>query len=96
MTYNVKITTTKPEGVVWFVEVDPTAVSRINAWQESFPGYLSCQIISSTANSGVKVYEWQDEASYDAYKVACGSNQDEIDRSAYNQANGIVSVVEII
>jgi hypothetical protein len=91
MSYTVRKTITKPANVEWFNSAYPEVVSSINSWVETNTGFISSykELISST--SLVKIYVFDTEANYNAYRNAASSNSQVIQRKTYNASNGITS-----
>jgi hypothetical protein len=90
MAYNIKLTTTKPAGTLWFYESGtPNAMQilqNIDAWDASQPGFIS----STGIHIGDNVYEhtiiFDSSLNGDAWLLALQTQMDHMERDAYLHA----------
>jgi len=93
MSYSVTYTTTKPENVQWFKDVQPSTVKTINEWIVTNPGLISVGKDVVTSTTLVKTYVFDSEQSFNAYKAANNLNANVAARRAYNEQNGITTSI---
>ena len=100
MPYTVTIVTTKPSGIEWwdFPPGSPNYIARNEflAWARTQPGYISFASTTDSPDITTNVVLFDTEANYTAYVQAAGQQPGDISRKAYNQANGITSVVTAV
>lgn len=98
MTYSVIYTTTKPENAGWFNDVNENTVDSINSWLPTNVGFISAVKNSELSNSTtiVKTYTFDTEANYKAWLQAKNNNSAVITRRNHNDANGIVTTIQVV
>lgn len=81
----------KPETVKWFREVYPEKNQEIQAAIRSFPGLVSHDRTIVDENTLEVKLVFESNASYVAYQELWKTMQSWVDRTAYNNANSIIS-----
>lgn len=93
MTYSITYSTTKPENVEWYYNVEPLKVNAINEWTRSQPGFISIERVSVNSTSMVDRLTFDTQENFKAYRTASKLNADIIARKFYNDQNGITHSV---
>jgi hypothetical protein len=96
MSYTVKVTATKPENTKWFFEVNPASAEAYKNYLKTVPGLTKTVVTRPDANTHVRTYVFESEQAYMSAKQKLSGNQESAERSAYNAANGITIITEII
>jgi hypothetical protein len=97
MAVTLKILTTKPDGVVWYGRSSPEAAAifvQIEAWMETLPGFLGHTQSIIDANTRAQEIRFDTEENYRNYRTVREENDVWLAREAYNNANGVTSLLE--
>ena len=89
MSYKVQVTSVKPANVSWFNEVNPTSFESYKIWVTDLGGVISQTETRPDVNTIIRTYEFENEATYNAYVTAHNTNADNQLRQTYNNNNGI-------
>lgn len=92
--YQNQVTLSRPAGVAWFQDVDPSTNSAYKTWLNSQSGFVShaSQVDPDTRDVNI-VQTWSDQASYDAMVLARQSNAAYIAKKDYEASVGIVTTL---
>jgi heme-degrading monooxygenase HmoA len=88
------LTTTKPANTVWFPnfsDENKQAVTTINEWTKSQPGFIRQTTSDTDENTRVMTFEWDSVENYANWFASRNRLPEQIARVAYNRANGIIS-----
>ena len=82
----------KPEGTKFFAQVNNENKAKAAvywAWTESFPGFISQNLVSVDTNTRVHTIVFDTIENYAAYTTAKLTHPEGAERKQYNDANGI-------
>lgn len=96
MSYTVKVTSVKPDGVRWFSDVNPESFQSYKAWAATIAGTVSVKKERPDENTLVRTYVFENEETYTNFLNENRANVDNLLRQDYNMANGISFVLEVV
>jgi len=97
MIYNVRETSTKPNGVLWFFESQPAELQIYNNWLSTLPvSPISVEMERLSDNVIVRNYAFASESDAIAFENFHTSNPIPLRRIEYNTNNNINIVREIL
>jgi hypothetical protein len=92
--YTITITVVKPPSVVWWSQHSSEAdLNIITAYAASSPGYISYSSSAIDDNTNRVVLVFDTESNYDGYFRGVQLLPQNLDRKAYNAAQGIIASV---
>ena len=85
-------TTTRPEGVKWWNEADPTASAAYGEFINSHPAVIEREVQNVDANTIIARIVLPDAASLGEFLLELHATPFYISRQLYNKENGIVQL----
>jgi hypothetical protein len=90
------LTTTKPDGVLWFPdfsEENQQIVTRINTWTSLQPGFIRQTTVDIDVNTRVMTFEFDSVENYANWFSLRNRLPDQSIRFAYIKANGMTVTI---
>ena len=87
MAYVITITTTKPEGTLWYaqsgIEGAAELLQRIEAWDRAYPGFVSLIGSRTDVNTYVGSITFDTQEHGEQWLIDLDTNPDHVTRDAY-------------